>query len=95
MSSGILKHMNRRYNRDELYRLFDRIRAQVPSAVLRTTIIVGFPGESDKDFNQLLEFIEDVQFDHLGVFIYSDSDDLFSHQLSEHIPDAVATGRYH
>jgi ribosomal protein S12 methylthiotransferase len=95
VSSGILKHMNRRYNRDELYRLFDRIRAQVPSAVLRTTIIVGFPGESDKDFNQLLKFIEDVQFDHLGVFIYSDSDDLFSHQLSGHIPDAVATGRYH
>ena len=95
VSSGILKHMNRRYNRDELYRLFDRIRAQIPSAVLRTTIIVGFPGESDKDFNQLLKFIEDVQFDHLGVFIYSDSDDLFSHQLSGHIPDAVATGRYH
>jgi ribosomal protein S12 methylthiotransferase len=95
VSPGILKHMNRRYSRDELYRLFDRIRAQVPSAVLRTTIIVGFPGESDKDFNQLLKFIEDVQFDHLGVFIYSDSDDLFSHQLSGHIPDAVATGRYH
>ena len=95
VSSGILKHMNRRYNRDELYRLFDRIRTQVPSAVLRTTIIVGFPGESDKDFNQLLKFIEDVQFDHLGVFIYSDSDDLLSHQLSGHIPDTVATGRYH
>jgi ribosomal protein S12 methylthiotransferase len=95
VSSGILKHMNRRYNQDELYRLFDRIRTQVPSAVLRTTIIVGFPGESDKDFNQLLKFIEDVQFDHLGVFIYSDSDDLFSHQLSGHIPDAVANGRYH
>ena len=95
VSSGILKRMNRRYNRDELYRLFDRIRTQVPSAVLRTTIIVGFPGESDKDFNQLLKFIEDVQFDHLGVFIYSDSDDLFSHQLSGHIPDAVANGRYH
>ena len=95
VSSDILKHMNRRYNQDELYRLFDRIRTQVPSAVLRTTIIVGFPGESDKDFNQLLKFIEDVQFDHLGVFIYSDSDDLFSHQLSGHIPDAVATGRYH
>ena len=87
--------MNRRYNQDELYRLFDRIRTQIPSAVLRTTIIVGFPGESDKDFDQLLKFIEDVQFDHLGVFIYSDADDLFSHQLSGHIPNAVATSRYH
>jgi ribosomal protein S12 methylthiotransferase len=63
--------------------------------VLRTTIIVGFPGENDKDFDQLLKFTEDVQFDHLGVFIYSDSDDLASHQLSDHIPGAVATDRYH
>ncbi len=95
VSPGILKRMGRRYNRDELYRLFDRIRAQVPAAVLRTTIIVGFPGESDKDFDQLLKFTEDVQFDHLGVFVYSDSDDLASHQLSDHIPAAVATDRYH
>ncbi len=95
VSPGILKRMGRRYNRDELYRLFDRIRSQIPAAVLRTTIIVGFPGESDKDFDQLLNFTEDVQFDHLGVFIYSDSDDLASHQLSGHIPGAVATDRYH
>jgi len=95
VSPGLLKRMGRRYNRDELYRLFDRIRTQVPAAVLRTTIIVGFPGESDKDFDQLLKFTEDVQFDHLGVFIYSDSDDLASHQLSGHIPGAVATDRYH
>ncbi len=95
VSSVILRHMNRRYNQDELYRLFDRIRRQIPSAVLRTTLIVGFPGESDKDFDQLLKFIEDVQFNHLGVFIYSDADDLSSHQLSGHIPNAVATSRYH
>jgi ribosomal protein S12 methylthiotransferase len=95
VSPGILNRMGRRYNRDELYRLFDRIRAQVPAAVLRTTIIVGFPGESNKDFDQLLKFIEDVKFDHLGVFVYSDSDDLASHRLSDHIPGAVATGRYH
>ena len=95
VSPTILKGMARRYNRDELYRLFDRIRNQVPAAVLRTTIIVGFPGESDKDFDQLLKFTEDVQFDHLGVFIYSDSDDLASHQLADHVPNAVATDRYH
>jgi ribosomal protein S12 methylthiotransferase len=95
VSPGILKRMGRRYNRDELYRLFDRIRNQVPTAVLRTTIIVGFPGEKDQDFDQLLKFTENVQFDHLGVFVYSDSDDLASHQLSDHVPDAVATDRYH
>lgn len=87
--------MGRRYTKDDLYRLFDRIRDRVPDAVLRTTIIVGFPGETDNDFAALLQFVEDVRFDHLGVFIYSDSDDLVSHQLPNHIPGAVATDRYH
>ena len=87
--------MGRRYTRDELIRLFDRIRSLVPDAALRTTIIVGFPGETDKDFNALLQFAEDVRFDHLGVFIYSDSDDLPSHRLVKHVPAAVARDRYH
>jgi ribosomal protein S12 methylthiotransferase len=95
VSPGILKHMGRRYTRDDLYRLFDRIRDRVSDAVLRTTVIVGFPGETDNDFKALLQFVEDVRFDHLGVFIYSDSDDLASHRLSPHIPRAVATDRYH
>ena len=95
VSSGILKHMGRRYTKDDLYRLFDRIRDRVADAVLRTTIIVGFPGETDKDFETLLQFVEDVRFDNLGVFIYSDSDDLASHQLSRHIPPDVANDRYH
>ena len=95
VSPGILKRMGRQYAKDDLYRLFDRIRKRVPDAVLRTTIIVGFPGETDDDFEELLQFVEDVRFDHLGVFIYSDSDDLASHQLSNHIPKALATDRYH
>jgi ribosomal protein S12 methylthiotransferase len=95
VSDGILKRMGRRYTRDDLYRLFERIRACVPAAVLRTTIIVGFPGESDRDFDQLQKFVEDVKFDHLGVFVYSDSDDLASHKLAGHIPGAVASDRYH
>jgi ribosomal protein S12 methylthiotransferase len=95
VSSGVLKRMGRRYTRDDLRRLFNRIRSRVPDATLRTTIIVGFPGETDKDFKQLLQFAEDVRFDHLGVFIYSDSDDLVSHRLSDHIPGSVANERYH
>jgi len=95
VSSGVLKRMGRRYTRGNLVRLFDRIRTQVPDAVLRTTIIVGFPGETDKDFEQLMDFAEDVRFDHLGVFIYSDSDDLSSHNLPGHVPQNVARERYH
>ena len=95
VSNTILKQMGRQYTKDDLYHLFDRIRDRVPDAVLRTTIIVGFPGETDDDFEELVQFVEDVRFDHLGVFIYSDSDDLASHQLSNHIPAASATDRYH
>ncbi|CAB1083266.1 Ribosomal protein S12p Asp88 (E. coli) methylthiotransferase (EC [Olavius algarvensis Delta 1 endosymbiont] len=94
-STGVLKRMGRRYTRSNLVRLFDRIRTQVPDAVLRTTIIVGFPGETDKDFEALMDFAEDVRFDHLGVFIYSDSDDLSSHNLPGHVPEKVARERYH
>jgi len=95
VSTGVLKRMGRRYTRSNLSRLFDRIRALIPDAVLRTTIIVGFPGETDQDFEQLMQFAEEVRFDHLGAFIYSDSDDLASHHLSDHVPKEVAKSRYH
>jgi len=94
-STGVLKRMGRQYTRSNLSRLFDRIRTRVPDAVLRTTVIVGFPGETDKDFEELLGFAEEVRFDHLGAFIYSDSDDLSSHHLSSHVPRGVARERYH
>ncbi len=94
VSSPILKKMGRMYRSDDLHRLFDKIRSQVPEASLRTTIIVGFPGENDKDFTALLRFVEDTRFDHLGVFLYSDSGDLPSHALSDHVPVQVAQERY-
>lgn len=94
VSSPILKKMGRRYTQDDLWRLFDKIRSQVPDAVLRTTLILGFPGETEKDFETLLRFIEDVRFEHLGVFLYSDADDLPSHRLPEQVPAGVAQERY-
>ena len=94
-STRVLKRMGRQYTRNNLFRLFDRIRSRVPDAVLRTTLIVGFPGESDQDFEQLMDFVEQMRFDHLGVFIYSDSDDLSSHHLPDHVPEEVARERYH
>lgn len=94
VSRSILKRMGRKYTRDYLYRLIDKIRSLVPDAALRTTVIVGFPGETEKDFRQLLDFVEDVCFDHLGAFIYSDFEDLPSHRFSGHIPEKVATQRY-
>lgn len=91
---SILKKMGRNYTSDDLRRLYDKIRSFVSDAALRTTVIVGFPGETDKDFEALLTFVKDVRFDHLGVFIYSDSDDIPSHRLPGHIPESVAKDRH-
>jgi ribosomal protein S12 methylthiotransferase len=93
-SDKILKRMGRRYSRAHLRRLFRRIRAAVPHAALRTTVIVGFPGETDKDFQEVLDFAEEIRFDHLGVFVYSDADDIPSHRLRGHVPAALAQERF-
>jgi ribosomal protein S12 methylthiotransferase len=93
-SNRILKRMGRRYTREKLCRLFRRIREMVPDAVLRTTIILGFPGETDQDFQQVLDFAEEIRFDHLGVFVYSDADDIASHRMRQHVPRSVAQDRY-
>jgi ribosomal protein S12 methylthiotransferase len=93
-SNHVLKRMGRRYTRDSLGDLFRRIREQVPGASLRTTVIVGFPGETDKDFAEVLKFAEEIRFDHLGVFVYSDADDIPSHRLRGHVPKPVAQDRY-
>jgi ribosomal protein S12 methylthiotransferase len=93
-ASGILKKMGRPYTREDLYVLFNTIRKIDPEAALRTTLIVGFPGETQEDFDQLMTFIKDIQFDQLGVFIYSDSDDLKAHHLKNHVPSKIAEKRH-
>lgn len=93
-SDRILKKMGRAHSREDLHRLFETIRKADPNASLRTTVIVGFPGETEKDFRQLLSFAEEIRFDHLGVFTYSDADDLPSHRLSAHVSQKIAQERY-
>ena len=83
----ILKAMNRRGNKDYLKDLFAKIRKRIPHAILRTTIMVGFPGESNEDFQKLLDFIQEIKFDHLGAFKYSKEEGTasysFPHQVRE------------
>ncbi len=93
-ASNMLKKMGRPYTHEDLYALFKMIRKIDSDAALRTTVIVGFPGETDADFDTLMAFIKDIKFDHLGVFIYSDSDDLPSHHLKDHVPGDVAELRH-
>lgn len=85
----ILEAMNRRGDKAFLKALFKKIREKCPKAILRTTIMVGFPGETEKDFENLLDFIKEVQFDHLGCFAYSREEDTpafnYPHQISEKI----------
>ncbi len=93
-SNRILKKMGRSYTRDHLRNLFDTTRTLIPDVALRTTVIVGFPGETEDEFEDLLDFIEEIRFDHLGVFTYSDSDDLPSHRLPSHVNEKAASLRH-
>jgi len=93
-SDRVLKAMGRRHCADDLRRLFGTIRTRVPNAVLRSTLLVGFPGETRGDFDRVLSFVEEMRFDHLGVFVYSDMDDLPSHRLPGHVPGKTARRRY-
>ena len=69
--SHILKDMYRRGNKEFLLNLFNKIKAKVPNAVIRTTVMVGFPGETEEDVDNLISFMNEVKFDHLGSFTYS------------------------
>jgi ribosomal protein S12 methylthiotransferase len=90
----MLRRMGRPYSREYLLDLFAMIRETDPDAALRTTVITGFPGETDTMFDTLLDFVQEVRFDHLGVFTYSDADDLPSHALKGHVPEDVARMRH-
>ena len=68
VSDPVLKRMNRRYTRDALYRVIEKIRTSNPDIALRTTFLVGFPGETEKDIILLEQFLQDVKIDHVGVF---------------------------
>ena len=74
----ILKRMNRRGDREFLTELMKKIRNKVPDIVIRTTLITGFPGETQEQFEELAEFVKDMRFDRLGCFAYSQEEGLRS-----------------
>jgi ribosomal protein S12 methylthiotransferase len=92
-AEGVLKRMGRPYTGPRLLALFERLRQRLPHVALRTTVLVGFPGETQADFEVLKQFIGQVRFDHLGVFTYSDADDLPSHGLGRHVSARLAQAR--
>ena len=92
-SDGILKRMGRRTNSKELRDMVHYLRQEIPDIALRTTLITGFPGESEQDFEQLKEFVEELRFDRLGVFTYSREEDTPAAAMEEQVPEEVAEKR--
>ena len=93
ISDDVLKRMNRKTSKDHIIKTLKNLRKSAPDIVIRTTFIVGFPGESDDDFNQLVDFIEDTKFDKLGVFEYSKEEGTRAASLDEQISDSIKEER--
>ena len=89
----VLRAMNRPWQADVNERLMHQLREQLPDAVMRTTLIVGFPGETEEQFEHLAEFLENQRFDHVGVFTFSAEDGTAAAKLPDPVPAEIATAR--
>ncbi len=91
VSDSVLKRMNRRYGRDDLYRLVERIRTIVPHCSLRTTFLLGFPGEREEDIVEIEKFMKETKLDHVGVFGYTNEEgapsEFYENQCSQEVID--------
>jgi ribosomal protein S12 methylthiotransferase len=94
-STNVLKSMRRGITRQTTERLIDTIRSTVPNIVLRSTFIVGYPNETEADFQELLEFVEQQKFERAGSFIYSQEDDTYAYILGNPIANEVKEERQH
>ncbi|MBN2504668.1 MAG: 30S ribosomal protein S12 methylthiotransferase RimO [Bacilli bacterium] len=93
-SDRMLRRMNRRGKRSDIEELFKKIRERVPEAIIRTTLIVGFPGETEAEFTEMLDFVRLFGFDRLGVFTYSREEDTPAYKLDGQLPEAIKQDRF-
>lgn len=94
-SNRLLASMNRYDTREEVETLLAKLRKRIPEIVIRTTFIVGFPGETDADFEELKEFVEQQRFENAGVFAYSQEEGTVAGAMPNQIPDEIKQERYH
>ena len=94
ISDSVLKRMNRKSNSKSIHELIQKIRKEIPEAILRTSLIVGFPGETKKDFEELYNFVKETKFDRLGVFMYSKEDGTPAEKLPNQIHGNTKKSRY-
>ena len=92
-SDPILKKMGRRTNQSQLVEIVSKLRKEIPDICLRTTLITGFPGESEEDHETLLEFVNEMEFDRLGVFTYSPEEDTPAALMEDQIEESVKQKR--
>lgn len=78
ISDDMLRTMRRGLTKEQTYSLIDKLRSEIPDIALRTTLLVGYPGETERDFDELLQFVSDVRFERLGVFPYSEEEGTYS-----------------
>lgn len=94
INNRILKLMNRKIRRSQIIALIKKIRERIPQVALRTSIMVGFPSETDREFKELLTFIEEMQFERLGAFIYFKEEGTAAYRYGNHIPKSVKIERF-
>lgn len=92
-SSRILKAMNRRGDKNTLMALLSKIKSEIPGVVIRTTFIVGFPGETEEDFSELCEFVGEIKFDRMGCFCYSKEEDTKAAEFENQVEDEIKLRR--
>lgn len=92
-NDNILSRMNRKSDKAGLYSLIEKIRKTVSGITIRTTLIVGFPGESDKEFSELHEFVKDIEFDRLGCFAYSAEEETIAAEFDDQIDEQTKENR--
>ena len=93
ISNGVLKRMNRKSDQESIYNLVNKLRKEIPDVILRTTLIVGFPGETEEDFEELKEFVRSCRFDRLGAFSYSAEDGTPAAKFSDQIDEEIKENR--
>ena len=92
-SNDVLKLMGRTGTKEKYINVINKIKKEIPNAILRTTLIVGFPGETHKDFSDLKDFVTQIEFDHLGVFAFSEEEDTLACKMANKVPKKLAKQR--
>jgi len=95
INSDILKAMRRKTNKEHIISVYEKLRKRLPSVVIRTSLMVGFPGETEEQFAELLSFIHECPLDHIGVFPFSSEKGARAEKLEGHLPQALKEERYH